>query len=389
MSRTNRRTKKTPTVYFFDSFKHFKNNLSNLIAIELPTLHYLGPERYLKIIESNYKSKYPDMRKIGLIDYDKPSDNKYELTEEAKEIYQGRMKDFFGYSEKNIDVSKRNNIKSISPRELFDRLEELRKHTNFDLERYKTILLKLILSYFDTADCLRPYLALLTYLYELNITHLDKDTLLNILAQTKENILLGKYTLNKFKELDPLIQEEIGRPVTYIKNFLKTGFIINDEDKIIIDQSQIRRIQLEMEKAVIEQSKSNSRPAQEQSRFRQEVLKAYQYRCAITGESIAIEQRYLLEAAHIIPYRDGGAFSVTNGIALSYEMHKMFDNGLFGFWYDDKGKLRIKVSRSKKIKDSGKKLEQLDNKEVFLPKEKKMCPDISAIQVNLEKNLLL
>ncbi|WP_158657022.1 hypothetical protein [Helicobacter aurati] len=35
-----------------------------------------------------------------------------------------------------------------------------------------------------------------------------------------------------------------------------------------------------------------------------------------------------------------------NLLIQSYEIHKMFDNGLFGFFYDENGKLRIRFSLS-------------------------------------------
>lgn len=59
MKQVNVRHKKKNTDLFFDSFKHFKNNLSNLIGVELPTLCALGVEKYISLISTNYKSKYP------------------------------------------------------------------------------------------------------------------------------------------------------------------------------------------------------------------------------------------------------------------------------------------------------------------------------------------
>ena len=84
-----KRVKKKNTSLFFDSFKHLKNNFSNLACIELPMLMNIGSVRnYLSLKPVNYKSKFPDMRKIGIIDYDKPSDEMFNLTAEGKIIYQ-------------------------------------------------------------------------------------------------------------------------------------------------------------------------------------------------------------------------------------------------------------------------------------------------------------
>lgn len=110
MKQVNVRHKKKNTDLFFDSFKHFKHNLSNLIGVELPTLCASGVKRYLNLIDTNYRSKYPNMRKIGLIEYNKPSDNTFTLTEEAKILldYGNLNKNIYdesslGYGRKNID----------------------------------------------------------------------------------------------------------------------------------------------------------------------------------------------------------------------------------------------------------------------------------------------
>lgn len=58
-----------------------------------------------------------------------------------------------------------------------------------------------------------------------------------------------------------------------------------------------------------------------QPAFRQELLKAYEGRCVISG--CAIEA--LLEAAHIMPYRGAHTNIVTNGLLLRADLHKLFD----------------------------------------------------------------
>ncbi|MCJ8154840.1 HNH endonuclease [Chryseobacterium sp. SSA4.19] len=58
-----------------------------------------------------------------------------------------------------------------------------------------------------------------------------------------------------------------------------------------------------------------------QSKFRKELLEAYDYTCAVTGSKV-IE---LLEAAHIQPYNGVDTSVVSNGILLRSDIHDLFD----------------------------------------------------------------
>lgn len=64
------------------------------------------------------------------------------------------------------------------------------------------------------------------------------------------------------------------------------------------------------------------------SRFRTEVIQAYEYRCAICGYDIRIDDQLIgLEAAHIRWHANGGPDEVSNGLALCMLHHKAFDRG--------------------------------------------------------------
>ncbi|XAK36037.1 HNH endonuclease [Campylobacter coli] len=406
----NIRYKRKDTDLFFDSFKHFKHNLSNLIGVELPTLYKLGAEKYLNLISTNYKSKYPDMRKIGLIEYNKPSDFYFEVTPEAYFLLTNPYLMQNTYDESDLKLG-RKNIDSLSPQKLINSFcidlnmnisilqymqniypENFLQSFNYSMYNiYQYEILKLILSYYDTADLIRPYLALLNFIQYYNITPLSNNLLQNILAQTKEDILLMKYDEEAFDCLDLGLQQEIKRPISYIYNFLQTALVLDNNYNVIIDFNFVNKLQIEMNEVVFFQpapSQNNSRPAREQRVFRENVLKAYDYKCAITGKSIFIDDRVLLEAAHIVPYRDGGSFAISNGIALSYEMHKMFDNGLFGFFYDENNQLKIKVSRSNSIIDKCNILNGLDNQIVSIPLNSSEKPNPSAIAYNMDRYFL-
>ncbi|AHZ24819.1 HNH endonuclease [Helicobacter pylori] len=383
MKYVNMRYKRNSTDLFFDSFKHFKHNLSNLIGIELPTLIHLGAKKYLNtsLISTNYKSKYPDMRKIGLIDYNKPSDYDFVLTKEAKQIINAFDRSSVNVYDENISKSDRKNIDSLSPKDLFLSI--------VNWKQYKKSILQLILSYYDTADSIRPYLVLLNYMRNYNIKILKKEFLQNILAHTKEDVLLMQYNQDAFKDLNLETQRELNRPVSYIYNFLITALVLDDSHNVIVDFNFVDILNASMNNISYSYHAKNSfRPVGKQQLFREHVLEAYDYKCAITGKSLFIDNRCLLEAAHIIPYRDGGSFAVNNGIALSYEMHKMFDNGLFSFGYENDGEVVIITSPSNRIVDRQGILANLNRKSIFLPEQLDLRPDPLALQYNRDKFLL-
>lgn len=76
--------------------------------------------------------------------------------------------------------------------------------------------------------------------------------------------------------------------------------------------------------------------------FRQEVLIAYQYRCALCGFGLSLGDKKIgVEAAHIRWHAMGGPGEVKNGLALCYQHHKLFDLGIFTIHNDQ----TVEVSR--------------------------------------------
>jgi predicted restriction endonuclease len=60
-----------------------------------------------------------------------------------------------------------------------------------------------------------------------------------------------------------------------------------------------------------------------QGKFRSAILKAYECRCLITGESIP----EVLEAAHIVPVKHDGADDENNGLCMRVDIHRLYDSG--------------------------------------------------------------
>ena len=65
-------------------------------------------------------------------------------------------------------------------------------------------------------------------------------------------------------------------------------------------------------------------------RFRDRILTAYEYQCAVCGFNVRVGESLVgLEAAHIKWHQAGGPDSEENGIALCALHHKLFDRGAF------------------------------------------------------------
>lgn len=65
------------------------------------------------------------------------------------------------------------------------------------------------------------------------------------------------------------------------------------------------------------------RPRLGQGAFRVAVTDAYERACAVTRE----HSLPVLEAAHIVPYAQGGLHEVSNGLLLRSDLHRLFDLG--------------------------------------------------------------
>ena len=81
--------------------------------------------------------------------------------------------------------------------------------------------------------------------------------------------------------------------------------------------------------------------------FRDSVLRAAGFRCLVTGFGIggqpASRLHGIVEAAHIRPVAANGPDEVSNGLALTPTVHKLFDAGLFTFELV-RGSLKLRTS---------------------------------------------
>lgn len=108
---------------------------------------------------------------------------------------------------------------------------------------------------------------------------------------------------------------------------------------------------------------------QGQQAFRRKLLKAYSNRCAITGSAAP----WVLEAAHITPYRGTRTNNVQNGLILRADIHTLFDLGLISV---DPALLQVRVSSLL----AGTEYEALDGYVLSLPARKSARPSGAALK---------
>lgn len=106
-----------------------------------------------------------------------------------------------------------------------------------------------------------------------------------------------------------------------------------------------------------------------QPRFRKQLLKAYQGRCAVTG--CALEP--ILEAAHIHPYLGDETNVVSNGLLLRTDVHTLFDLGLM--WIEPHN-LRVRLSEQLRHSE----YDSLEGQTLWLPTNELDHPSRPALE---------
>lgn len=122
---------------------------------------------------------------------------------------------------------------------------------------------------------------------------------------------------------------------------------------------------------------AESRMRIHQASFREQVLSAYDYKCAITGLPVPM----LLEAAHITPDNDPkGDAIVTNGISLSKIHHRAYDANLIAIDPD----FNVHISEQLLNMSDGPLLEEglkaYQGKKISLPRNTSFAPDRSRLE---------
>ncbi|MGY5450543.1 phosphorothioated DNA-binding restriction endonuclease [Agarivorans sp. MS3-6] len=111
--------------------------------------------------------------------------------------------------------------------------------------------------------------------------------------------------------------------------------------------------------------------------FRKEVLRAYNYQCAVCGYDLKMDEVTVgLEAAHIKWKQFHGPCDVSNGLTLCAVHHKAFDKGAFSIAED----FKVKLSESLNGGEQAQRLFfDFEDKLIRLPKRDKWLPNVGYL----------
>lgn len=130
--------------------------------------------------------------------------------------------------------------------------------------------------------------------------------------------------------------------------------------------------------AVMEVSQKYARSAA----FRSLVLEAYDYRCAASRlRYITPDYRYLVEAAHLVPFAESQDDRPTNGLALTPNLHWAMDNHLVAPGPDHRWHVSPAVDA---LVPDNRWLCELDGQSLVLPREARWQPDRDALAWRLD-----
>lgn len=110
---------------------------------------------------------------------------------------------------------------------------------------------------------------------------------------------------------------------------------------------------------------------QGQPKFRQDLIAAYEGKCAISGFDAA----EALEAAHIVPFRGEHTNVARNGLLLRADLHSLFDQGLFRV-----DPQTFQIILSPQLKASA--YQQFAGTKLRLPASQALWPDPEALEIH-------
>jgi putative restriction endonuclease len=185
-------------------------------------------------------------------------------------------------------------------------------------------------------------------------------------------------------------------PKTLINNNFKGGFSKEIQEALIINPALIKTvaevllnehfptsIHEDILDAVGLDLGNSAIKRQRDSRFRERILIAYNFSCAICGYNVRLANKNVaLDAAHIKWHNCGGPDIEQNGLALCSLHHKLFDLGVFTIDDDLKVLVSNYANGTHGLEEN---LLKFHYKNINLPQEKYQTPNDDYLQWHLKQ----
>ncbi|GAA4435793.1 HNH endonuclease [Pontibacter saemangeumensis] len=156
-----------------------------------------------------------------------------------------------------------------------------------------------------------------------NLWQFNKPELLDTKQDYTSKFLLSNDLQGKFPDS---VTEQIRHNPELLRNVVET--ILEQNFPETLHQDILDAVGLNLHIGPLNNNLKQSR--KRDPLFRESILKAYEYQCAVCGFGVRLKHKILaLEAAHIMWHQAGGPDVEVNGLALCATHHKLFDLGAF------------------------------------------------------------
>jgi putative restriction endonuclease len=138
----------------------------------------------------------------------------------------------------------------------------------------------------------------------------------------------GSVSVSELRKVNPE-----GKLIPEIQDqLLKDRSFLDEAIQLLLEDNFPESIHDEIKSAIgLKQQFQLVRKATRDPKFREEVLKAYEYSCAVCGFNLRIKNAIAgIEAAHVKWHAMNGPDTISNGLALCTMHHKLFDLGAMG-----------------------------------------------------------
>lgn len=120
--------------------------------------------------------------------------------------------------------------------------------------------------------------------------------------------------------------------------------------------------------------------------FKKTILKIFNHTCCISGMKIEFNSNVqMIDACHIHPFSISYDDTITNGLALSPNLHRAFDKGLLTI----NSNYIVRISPTVKDNNSTYSISQFEGQQINLPEKEKWFPSTASLEWHSEEVFLL